>query len=66
MKFLNGLKTALGAAGLILTVAVPRFAPSFAEASPHILTAAEGVFGTLLAFGVIHKIEKANTKTPGA
>lgn len=62
MRFLDGVKTILGAAGLVATIVAPRVAPSIAEASPHVVAIAEGVFGTLLAFGVIHKVEKAKSK----
>lgn len=58
MNFLNGFKTILGVVGTVVSVVVPNAAPAIGEASPHIFAVAQGVFGTLLALGVIHKAEK--------
>ena len=58
MKFLNGLKTWVGLAGTVISVAVPRLAPTISDAAPHIINVAQGAFGLLLALGLIHKAEK--------
>lgn len=59
MQFLNGMKTWIGLAGTVLTVALPRLAPVITDAAPHAISIAQGVFGLLLALGLIHKREKA-------
>jgi hypothetical protein len=62
MKFLNGFKTVIGLAGTVAAVVAPRFAPAINEAAPHAIAVAQGVFGLLLALGLIHKAEKASSK----
>ena len=65
MKFLNGLKTVLGAAGMVVSFAVPHFLPTFSSAAPHVIDIAQGAFGLLTVLGLIHKGEKAaNSATP--
>ena len=64
MQFLNGFKTILGAAGMVVTIAAPHFAPTFAEATPHAIGVAQGVFGLLGVLGLIHKVEKAASPPP--
>lgn len=59
MKFLNGFKTYIGLAGMVAAIIAPRLAPQINEAAPHVVSIAEGIFGALLALGVIHKVEKA-------
>jgi len=61
MKFLNGFKTIIGLAGTVVSVLAPKFAPALNEAAPHAIAVAQGVFGLLLALGLIHKVEKRNT-----
>ncbi len=67
MKFLNGLKTAIG---LIGTFATPLIAVGGkvgdivqhgVNALPAAYQMAEGAFLMLTALGIIHKVEKANT-----
>lgn len=60
MKFLNGFKTVLGAVGMVGAIAFPKLAPTIADAAPHAIGVAQGVFGLLLTLGIIHKAEKSN------
>lgn len=62
MKFLDGFKTIIGLIGTVVAVAVPHLAPQIQDAAPNVIAVAQGVFGTLLAFGVIHKAEKRQGK----
>lgn len=62
MKFLNGFKSILGAAGMVLTFVAPKVIPVFTDAAPHALNVAQGAFGLLLALGIIHKSEKSAAK----
>ncbi len=62
MKFLNGFKTILGAAGMVLTFVAPKIVPAFSDAAPHAINIAQGAFGLLLALGIIHKSEKTGAK----
>lgn len=62
MKFLNGFKTYLGLGGLIASVVLPLVgvAPGgIPGVQENLWSIAQGVFGTLGALGVIHKVEKA-------
>lgn len=65
MKFLNGFKSALGLIGALATPLVAlggnvgKLASDGIAALPHIATAVEGGFLTLLALGIVHKVEKA-------
>lgn len=59
MKFLDGFKTIIGLVGTVAAVVLPKLAPSIQAAAPSLIQTAEGVFGTLLALGLIHKAEKA-------
>jgi hypothetical protein len=58
MEFLNGLKTVIGAVGLVVSVAVPQFAPEVNAAGENIFLIGQGAFGLLLGLGLIHKGEK--------
>lgn len=59
MKFLNGFKTVLGAAGMVLTIVAPKIVPVITDAAPHAINIAQGAFGLLAVLGLIHKSEKA-------
>lgn len=62
MKFLNGFKTLIGALGLAVSVVLPNVAPGIVDTVGHsVFQVADGVFGALVALGVIHKAEKLNT-----
>lgn len=63
MRFLDGLKTAIGVVGTLVSILVPEVAPGVVqEVGQHVLGIVQGVFGALAALGVIHKIEKRSTK----
>lgn len=62
MKFLNGFKTVLGAAGMVASIVAPKVVPALTDAAPHAINVAQGVFGLLLALGIIHKAEKSSSK----
>lgn len=67
MKFLNGWKTILGAIGTVVVPLVAvggkvgELAGKVAEVGQHVDIALTGVFGALLALGIVHKVEKSNT-----
>lgn len=69
MKFLNGLKTAIGIIGAVATPVIAlggdvgRIVSDGLSALPHVYTAIEGGFLALTAIGVIHKVEKHKQKT---
>lgn len=63
MKFLNGFKTVIGLVGTVVTVVFPKMAPDVvATVGDGLYGVAQGVFVTLAALGVIHKVEKAADK----
>lgn len=55
MKFLNGWKTGVGIAGLIVGTVAPHYVPALQG----IDTCVQSIFGTLTVLGLIHKGEKA-------
>jgi hypothetical protein len=71
MKFLDGLKTILGIAGLVLTPIIS-VGGKLGELAAHGLAAlgpigqtAEGFFGILVAVGLAHKVVKADLLSRG-
>lgn len=59
MKFLNGFKTFIGLAGIIITTVTTKVAPEVvAQVGSEVVGIAEGVFGLLLTLGIVHKAEK--------
>ena len=60
MRFLNGLKTAIGVSGTLILLLLPRLQPSVIQAvGDQVYGVAQGVFGLFTALGLIHKVEKA-------
>jgi hypothetical protein len=60
MKFLNGLKTIIGLAGTVVAIALPRISPDVVSAvGDGLYHIGAGVFSTLAALGIVHKVEKA-------
>lgn len=62
MKFLNGFKTWLGLGGLVASMVLPAIgvdAGGVPGVQEGLWNVSQGVFGTLAALGVIHKVEKA-------
>ncbi len=65
MNFLNGFKTWLGLGGLVASIVLPAVgidAGGVAGTQEGLWTISQGVFGTLAALGVIHKVEKARAR----
>lgn len=60
MKFLNGFKTIIGLAGVVVSTVVPSLVPVVNEIAPQLVGIAQGVFGVLATLGVVHKVEKIN------
>ena len=64
MNFLNGWKTAIGAAGLLITTFLPKLTPIVDAVGQPALDVGTNIAGVLAFIGIVHKLVKRSKAKP--